>query len=103
MFVSGLHPLDIVRCEETPGMKPKVVEVVRPSGYKTIGVIFREEASEDECVDALFALSKKGVTFEKAASLHFFLAIPPNVSYPEIISFLDQEGEQGVLDYEELD
>jgi hypothetical protein len=103
MFVRGLHPLDIVRCEEAEGTLPKVVEMVRASGYKTIGIMFREDATEDQCVDALWALRKKGASYEKASRTHFAMAVPPESDYCDIVSFLQEQEEQGVLYFDELD
>jgi hypothetical protein len=100
-LVPGLHPLDVVRCHERPDELPEVVEVVRASGYKTIGVIFREDATQDQHIDAVWELMKKGITPEKAADLHFFFAVPPDVDYDWAVNFLKEQDEKGVLYFEE--
>ncbi|MDQ5825968.1 MAG: DUF4265 domain-containing protein [Chloroflexota bacterium] len=104
MFVPGLHPLDVVRCEEVEQGLPRVVQVVRASGYKTIGIIFREDAgaTEDQFIDVMWALRQKGCTYEKASKSHFACAIPPDADYQEITDYLQKQEDQGVLYFEDL-
>ena len=105
MFVPGLHPLDVVRCNEEHGMRPEVVEVVRFSGWKTVGIIFREDtgATEDNHIDVMWALRQKGCRSEKAVHLHFVFAIPPEADYQKILQYLQGQEEQGILYFEDLD
>jgi hypothetical protein len=103
MFVPGLHPLDVVRCEEVEGSAPKVVEVVKASGYKTISVMFRDGATDDQCVDVMWELRQKGVSSEKAAPRNFAFAIPPGTDYNEVVNFLQKQDENGILYFDDLD
>jgi hypothetical protein len=103
MLAEGLHVLDVVRCDEEPGHLPIVREVVRPSGYRTIGIMFADEASQDERVDVLYDLAKLRVMGERATESIFYMAIAPDVDIVAICDYLDTKANQGLLAYEELE
>ena len=105
MFVPGLHPLDVVRCKEEDGMRPEVVEVVRSSGWRTMHVLFREDAgaTKDNFVDVVWALRQKGCPSEKAGALSFAFAIPSEADYHEILKYMQDQEDQGILYFEDLD
>jgi len=104
MFAPGLSVLDIVRCEEIEGLKPKVLEVVKASGYRTIGIIFREDrgATEEQFIDVMWELRQKQVTSEKGSRLNFAFAVPPETDYQEIADYLRNQEEQEILYFYEL-
>jgi hypothetical protein len=102
MIAPGLHPEDIVRCIESEGTLPEVVEVVQRSKVRTIGVIFSEHATVDQIVDVLWELGKMGIPFEKAADRVVGLGVPPGSDFNSAIEVLEKAKGQIVEDYEEL-
>ncbi|MEO6458394.1 MAG: DUF4265 domain-containing protein [Chloroflexia bacterium] len=105
MFAPGLHPLDIVRCKEVEDMLPEVIEVVSASGWKSVGIIFREDtsATEDNHIDVMWTLRQHGCASEKAERLRFAFAIPPEADFEKILQFLQEQEEQGILYFDDLE
>jgi hypothetical protein len=121
-FAEGLHPLDVVRCEERANDLPAFVELVSRSGYEVIGISFTEiddqsvllhidpgtlEKQQNELkeqqVEVMVRLRELGVTWEKVTSGIFNLAIAPDMDYEEILHYLEEKHKQGLLEYEEYE
>ncbi|MBD1864417.1 MULTISPECIES: DUF4265 domain-containing protein [Trichocoleus] len=96
-----LNVEDIVRCEELPGERPLIKELVRRSGNQTLRVIFSDEAPEDDCVDIIIELRQRGIQYEKPAFKCYMFNIPPDSDYEWARDFLRAKEEEGLLCFDE--
>lgn len=96
-FAEHLNLHDVVQCRETKNGLPVIAEVVRRSGNKTLRVIFREEASDDSCIDVLIELRRRGIFYEKAAFKRYTFNIEPTDDYVSTRDFLKTKETEGLL------
>lgn len=100
-FAYGVHFRDVVRAaSEIPGEILKLIDVVRPSGYRTIRVLFAEEVNEFERVDMIASLGSSGVSYENADGLFFALSVEPNGNYKAVCNQLQIWKQEEKLEYE---
>lgn len=92
-----LNVEDIVRCEESENLKPVIKELVKRSGNRTLRVIFREDADEEDCVDVIWKLKQQGVFYEKAVQRHYMFNVEPRHDYQAITDYLKEREEAGIL------
>jgi hypothetical protein len=72
----GLNFGDVVRAvEPAPDKKPLVLEVIRPSGHRTLRVFFPDSVPEDQRLELLRSLEPLGAEFERATAGYFALDV----------------------------
>jgi hypothetical protein len=100
-YAYGVNYRDIVRVDSsTPDQKPIVKEVVKPSGHRTIRVIFPKEVGKAEQAPIISVLEKMHVSAERAFEYYLALDIPPIVDYDSVRDTLDGYQHNGILEYE---
>jgi hypothetical protein len=98
VFAEYLNVEDVVRCDEPPDTAPVIRERVKPSGNRTLRVIFRDETSDEEAVDTvIMPLLEKGIVYEMAAKGHCMFNIPPDADYVGVRDFLREKDVEGIL------
>lgn len=96
-----LHYRDVVHAvPREPGDLPTIVEVVQPSGHKTLRVIFESELPEEEVQRLLDALTTRRVEYERSHDYFYALNVPPDVDYQAICDLLWRQENAGWLQYE---
>jgi len=100
MFASGLHLFDVVRCEESHNEEncPTVIEVVTPSNYKTIGIIFSDRLNDEQQGDVIWSLYNQIEDFHYARATETNCAVTfPVDDYMTIVSQLNSYQEEGQI------
>jgi hypothetical protein len=99
-FAYGLNFHDIVRAiPNNPDENPYILEVVEPSGHKTLRVIFETE-DNDLQVKLLGTLSKFGATYERANAINVAIDISKSGDYNATYDQLEIYIDQGHLSFE---
>ncbi|HEV8589469.1 MAG TPA: DUF4265 domain-containing protein [Pyrinomonadaceae bacterium] len=97
----GINWGDVVRAtEDDPTLKPEVREVVRPSGNKTLRVIFDGALSQEEQDAILSSLEHLDLSWERANDHYVAIDVHPNADYHAIRDKLAEFENTGVLGYE---
>ena len=97
----GLNFGDVVLARaERQGEKPRVLEVLKPSGHRTLRVFFLGSTSEDERLLHLGALGQFGVSYERANASLFALDLEPAGDMSGLRDALDDLERDGILGYE---
>ena len=97
----GLNFGDVVRAlEPAPDKKPVVLELVRPSGHRTLRVLFSESVAEPARLKLLQSLGHLKASFEGATARHFAIDIDPEGDYAAVCDRLAEWEAQGLLEYE---
>jgi len=100
-YAYGLNFLDVVRAvARDSDSKPEVLELIRPSGHRTLRVIFLDERSKPEQFELLRQLSDLGGTFEAATPSHFAIDVEPDGDYGAVCDRLSGWESEGILNYE---
>ena len=100
-FAYGVSYLDVVRAvSPEPGLKPHVVELVRPGGHVTLRVMFLDADSRERQAAILDKLASLGADPERASTSLCALDLPPGVPVDPIRDELDRLEEAGELAYE---
>ncbi len=88
---------DIVRCEESDDIRPVIKELVKRGGNRTLRVIFREDAPEEECIDVIWDLKQHSVFYEKSAQHSYMFNVEPHHNYILIRDYLKERETEGLL------
>ncbi len=92
MFASGLYLFDVVRCreDEASNLKPVILEVITPSNYSTIGIIFSDTLNGEQQGDIVWDLYKafKNFYYERATDTNCAISFP-KVHFEEICQRLN--------------
>jgi hypothetical protein len=100
-YAYDVHYQDVVRAvPREPGSLPILVEAVRPSGHKTLRVMFDAELEEADVKRLLEGLTARGVQFEHADGYFYALNVPPEGDYQGICTLLWNQENAGWLKYE---
>jgi hypothetical protein len=100
-YAYGLNYRDVVRATTTdPSLKPQIKEVLRPSGHRTLRIIFLNKAAEDQQQPYLEELKRYGVSLERANETLLAIDIPPEGRYGDLTEYLASLEQRGVLSYE---
>jgi hypothetical protein len=100
-YAYDLHYCDVVRAvARAPGSQPTIVEVVRPSGHKTVRISLSPDLAEDDRRRLLDGLSEAGAAYEHASGRLYSVDVPPGADYPSICDWLWQLEQGGCLVYE---
>ena len=86
-FAFGLNFDDVVRAP-MDGELREVRAVMRPSGHRTLRVVFHAHLTADEQVSYLDALKELGGSFERATNRMVAIDVPPGAAYEAMIALL---------------
>src|SRR5262245_34901729 len=90
-YAYGINYLDVVRVDaRAQENKLRVIEVVRPSGYQTIRIIFMEKTPEERRPYMLQKLEKFGVDWEGFDDDYVSLSIEPDGDIDALRDQLDE-------------
>jgi Domain of unknown function (DUF4265) len=96
-----VHFGDVVRAiPRNADEKPWFREVVKPSGHKTLRVLFPKETPEVEQAGLLDQLSSDGASYERANSRLVAVDVLPGGNYQRVCDRLWAWEQEGLLDYE---
>ena len=76
---------------------PVVTELLQASGCKTLRVMFCEETTEENCVDIIWELRRKGIDYEKFFFKCYGFVVEPNQDYEAVRNYLQIKEEEGYL------
>lgn len=100
-YAYGLNWGDIVRAVSAePELKPEVIEVVNPSGNKTIRIYFDEKIDRKLQKSYLESLIQFKLSYERANDSLVALDIEPDADYDTICEKLLELEQGGILEYE---
>jgi Domain of unknown function (DUF4265) len=96
-----LHFGDVVRAvADSPDEKPRVRKVVRPSGHKTLRVIFATALAEPRQIQLLSQLALFGASYERASAQLVAMDVLPEGDYQHVCDMLWSWEQEGLLEYE---
>ncbi len=88
---------DVVRAvSDDPDHWPSFVEVVKPSGHKTLQIFFARADQEDK-PEILQKLNELHATYENNQDTHYAVDVSPEADYSEIVRYLSQLAGEGKL------
>lgn len=90
-FAYGISADDIVQASPEADGVLKVIQVVKPSGNRTLRIGFKHKVTKAEPL--LIRLTEMGVGWEGAFSKLFALSVPPETSLQKVVDLLNQSGE----------
>jgi hypothetical protein len=103
-YVFDLNVSDIVYCDEPLFDLPIIRDLVKSSGNQTLRVVFRDETSDDACIDIMWELNRRSIVSEKVADKRFVFNVPPESDYVWARDFLKlKENEDLLWLYEQSD
>jgi hypothetical protein len=86
-FAFGLNFGDIVHAPEVAGVR-EVQTVVRPSGHRTIRVVFTERVTAEDQQQCLNGLRSLGASYERATTRLVAIDIPPDAKFDDVVTLL---------------
>lgn len=100
-YAYGLNCLDIVKVDSTDKTKkPLVLEVVEPSGFKTLRIAFFEGFNEEAQSGLFNELKQFKVEVERDHESYVALSIEPEGDYDAVYDKLLRLEKTGVLEFE---
>jgi hypothetical protein len=97
----GLNFYDVVFAKsQSEELKPSVLRVHKPSGHKTLRVIFTDNSSHEERITKLKELNKYKAYHENSDGKLFAIDIEADGDYGAVCDILYAWENQGVLSYE---
>ena len=100
-YAYGLSFRDVVRAiPGSPDQIPEIVEVVEPSGHRTVRVSFESLPDRSAQHDLLESLRSHGATFERATASYVAIDIEPGGDYSAVVAQLDAWSSGGILAFE---
>ena len=100
-FALDLHFYDVVRAlPDKPDEKPRILEVVRRSGHKTLRVLFPPEVGEDERLAMLRSLHQWRGFHEHCRVGLYAVDVEPEGDYGAVCDQLWAWEQAGRLEYE---
>lgn len=98
-FAFGLNFGDIVLAPEIAGVR-EVQTVVRPSGHRTLRLVFGEQVTQAEQRLYLDALQKLGGTYERGTKRLVAIDVPPDADFDPMLVTLDRCEAAGEVTFE---
>jgi hypothetical protein len=100
-YAHDLHFGDVVRAVAgNPGEKLHILKVVRPSGHKTLRVIFPKGTPEETQVAYFSQLKPLGASYERAYAHFVAIDVLPEGDYQRVCDLLSAWEQEGVLEYD---
>ncbi len=100
-YAYGLNWGDVVRAESAESnLKPEVLEVLKPSGNKTLRIYFAEKIDENAQTTYLKTLKQFKISYERANDNLVALDVEPNADYDALCNKLWESEQKGILEYE---
>lgn len=100
-YAYGLNWGDIVRAVPSEShLKPEILEVMKPSGNKTLRIYFDGKVSRASQKSYLEDLKRLNLSYERANDILIALDIEPDADYKVICDKLWELEQKGVLEYE---
>ncbi len=81
-------------------MKPEVLEVLKPSGNKTLRIYFAEKIDENAQTTYLKTLKQFKISYERANDNLVALDVEPDADYDALCNKLWESEQKGILEYE---
>lgn len=97
-YAKGCALDDVIRCEETAEDLPRFVDVVRPSGNRTVRVFVPDGAARQSIKQRLFDyLARTGCVYEGMAEAKGLIAVtvPKSVDLNVVLSVLNEMESKG--------
>ncbi len=91
----ALH--DVVRCEQRPDELPRIVQVVRRSGNRTLRVKFRPEIPAESMHRVTSQLLAHHIFAEKVGPTQFLYNVEPSDDYEWMEHYLKSKQDEGLL------
>lgn len=88
---------DVVRCQERPAELPRIMEVVRRSGNRTLRVKFRPEIPVETMQKVTKELLAHHICSEKVGPTQFLYNVEPSDDYEWIVHYLESKQDEGLL------
>lgn len=98
-YAYGLNYKDVVRATASADGILEVREVVRPSGHKTLRVMFSRDIPESRYLELMHSVPA-GVSYERATGGYFALDLRPGTDIWSVCEFLDRWVEGDIAGYE---
>jgi hypothetical protein len=100
-FAFDLHFYDVVRAlPDKPDEKPRIIEVVRRSGHKTLRVLFPPDVKKDERLEMLRSLHQGRGFHENCNGRLYAVDVEPDGDYGAVCDQLWAWEQAGRLVYE---
>jgi len=100
-YAYGLNYFDVVKVDASdPTRKPVVLEVVEPSGYQTLRVVFYEDFDGKSQTELFDELRHFKVDVERGNESYVALNIYPDGDYDDVYDKLSDLENKGVLEFE---
>jgi hypothetical protein len=97
----GINWKDVVRAvAPDAGSKPRVVEVVKPGGHRTLRFFFSKDLADEEQGAFLARIRELGADIERADARLVAVDVPPEADYNNTCDLLALLERDGVLEYE---
>ena len=100
-FAYGLNYLDIVKVDSSDEtIKPVVLEVVEPSGFMTLRIVFMDGFEEQAQSELFNELMQFKIEIERDNENYVALSIEPEGHYDAVYEKLSEFESKGVLEFE---
>ena len=101
-FAYGLNFKDVVQAIKPDDSDyPEVIEVVEPSGNKTIRFTFEKGTSEETHSEVINTLEKLGISGEGSTAGSYAMNIPPSIVFKEVFDLFEHWADvDGLLFFE---
>jgi hypothetical protein len=100
-YAYDLNFLDVVRAiPDASDEKPRIIEVVRRGGHKTLRVFFAENIPVSEQEEYLKQLNQLRAFYEGANERFYAIDVEPDGDYQAVCNQLWAWEQQGILEYE---
>ena len=100
-YAYDLHFYDVVRAlADAPDDKPRIREVIKRSGHRTLRVIFSDGTDPDTQSALLRQLNDRKAYYEKAWERFYAVDVEPDGDYQAVCNQLWAWEQEGILAYE---
>jgi len=100
-YAYGINYLDIVKVDSSDeDKKPTVLEIVKPSGYKTLRIVFTEGFDREKQLSIFTELKKLKVGYERVNDRYVALDIEPSGDYEVVCNKISELEQNEILEFE---
>lgn len=97
-YAYGINAHDIVRCTAPP--ERRVLEVIKPSGHRTLRIMFQPNTKTSVMNGVVMSLVQKGGHPDLGFPGFLSLDVAPHNDYDQIFTYLKDLNDQGLLKFE---